>query len=96
MGILIRVTALILSLTLANQTLAQQGNARGRIGESPYNVVSGWAEPFQEPGFADNGSQGNSAQSKIGIQGPHLDDLGRGNGNFLAAFLWLQDFDFRR
>ena len=58
MGILIRVTALILSLTLANQTLAQQGNARGRIGESPYNVISGWAEPFQEPGFAFGGNSG--------------------------------------
>ena len=63
MGILIRVTALILSLTLANQTLAQQGNARGRIGESPYNVISGWAEPFQEPGFAFGGNSGVWAES---------------------------------
>jgi hypothetical protein len=43
--------------------LAQQGNARGPIGESPYDVVSLWHEPFAEPGFAFGGNSGVWAES---------------------------------
>ena len=47
----IRLLALIAALVFSGQLLAQQGNARGTIGESPYNVVRGWAKPFQDRGF---------------------------------------------
>ena len=39
----VALTGLSLSVT-AQET----GNARGLIGESPYDVVSGWLKPFQE------------------------------------------------
>ena len=45
-------------LALAAPALAQQGNARGPIGESPYDIVSGWHQPFQEKGFAFGGNSG--------------------------------------
>ena len=41
------------SLSLAAQ---ETGNARGLIGESPYDVVSGWLKPFQEDGYAFGGN----------------------------------------
>lgn len=40
-----------------------QGNARGPIGESPYDVVPLWADPFQEEGFAFGGNSGIWAES---------------------------------
>jgi hypothetical protein len=43
--------------------LAQQGNARGPIGESPYDIVSLWHNPFAEPGFAFGGNSGVWAES---------------------------------
>lgn len=42
---------------------AQQGNARGPIGESPYDVVSLWHDPFAEPGYAFGGNSGVWAES---------------------------------
>ncbi len=44
--------------TVSSFTASAQeyGFARGEIGESPYNVVSGWLEPFQEEGFAFGGN----------------------------------------
>ena len=47
----------------STSVLAQQGNARGPIGESPYDVVSLWHEPFAEPGFAFGGNSGVWAES---------------------------------
>lgn len=64
MAIAVRLLALFLSFSLATSALAQQGNARGRIGESPYNVISGWAVPFQEDGFAFGGNSGVWAESE--------------------------------
>ena len=33
----------------------ETGNARGPIIEMPYEIVSGWQQPFQEQGFAFGG-----------------------------------------
>lgn len=60
--------ALLLALTVASTSMsssvfAQQGNARGPIGESPYDVVSLWHDPFAEPGFAFGGNSGVWAES---------------------------------
>ena len=52
-----------LALAFAAPALAQQGNARGPIGESPYEIISGWHTPFQEPGFAFGGNSGVWAES---------------------------------
>ena len=51
-----------LALFLTAQIFAQ-GNARGTIGESPYNVVRHWAVPFQEDGFGFGGNSGVWAES---------------------------------
>ena len=59
----IRLLALIAALVFSWQLLAQQGNARGTIGESPYNVVRGWAKPFQDRGFSFGGNSGVWAES---------------------------------
>lgn len=48
---------------ISSTVLAQQGNARGPIGESPYDVVSLWHDPFAEPGFAFGGNSGVWAES---------------------------------
>ena len=58
-----RFLALIAALVFSGQLLAQQGNARGTIGESPYNVVRGWAKPFQDRGFSFGGNSGVWAES---------------------------------
>ena len=55
--------AMLCAMALATPALAQQGNARGPIGESPYDIVSGWHKPFQEPGFAFGGNSGVWAES---------------------------------
>ncbi len=48
-----------LALLLAAPVAAQQANnARGPIGESPYNVVTGWHKPFAKQGFAFGGNSG--------------------------------------
>ena len=52
-----------LALAFAAPALAQQGNARGPIGDSPYEIISGWHTPFQEPGFAFGGNSGVWAES---------------------------------
>ncbi len=67
MGTAVRILSIALSLTslvAASSAAAQQGNARGRIGESPYNVISGWHEPFQEEGFGFGGNSGLWAESE--------------------------------
>ncbi len=58
-----RLLALLVAVLFSSQLLAQQGNARGTIGESPYNVIRGWAKPFQENGFAFGGNSGILAES---------------------------------
>ncbi len=63
MRIFPRLVLSALALLLSTQALSQQGNARGTIGESPYNVVRGWAKPFQEHGFAFGGNSGIWAES---------------------------------
>ena len=48
---------LVVALSMPSLLLAQEtGNARGLIGESPYEVVSGWLKPFQEDGYAFGGN----------------------------------------
>ena len=34
----------------------ETGNARGPIIDMPYEIVSGWLDPFQEKGFAFGGN----------------------------------------
>jgi hypothetical protein len=64
---LIQVTTAVALLAasglFSTAVLAQQGNARGPTGESPYDVVSLWHEPFAEPGFAFGGNSGIWAES---------------------------------
>jgi len=55
--------AMLCAMALATPALAQEGNARGPIGASPYDIVSGWHKPFQEPGFAFGGNSGVWAES---------------------------------
>ncbi len=64
MGTAVRLLSFVLSFCIASGAVAQQGNARGTIGESPYNVISGWAEPFQEDGFGFGGNSGVWAESE--------------------------------
>jgi len=62
MRILPTFSCLTLSLVLTSPVLAQ-GNARGPIGPSPYEVISGWHQPFQEHGYAFGGNSGIWAES---------------------------------
>lgn len=64
MAAAVRLLAFLLSFSLASSAWSQQGNARGRIGESPYNVISGWHVPFQEEGFGFGGNSGLWAESE--------------------------------
>jgi WD40 repeat protein len=58
------LSILFLSIFIAGQGFAQpQGNARGPIGESPYNVISLWHVPFAEEGFAFGGNSGVFAET---------------------------------
>lgn len=67
MGTAARLLTLLISLgslTIGSAALAQQGNARGRIGESPYTIISGWHKPFQEEGYGFGGNSGLWAESE--------------------------------
>jgi len=62
------LTLALIAVTAAAPTAelqAQQadGNARGPIGPSPYQVVREWHRPFQMPGFAFGGNSGVFAES---------------------------------
>ena len=52
-------------LMLAGHTppLLAQGGEQGPVGSSPYNIVSGWHEPFAEAGYAFGGNSGVFAES---------------------------------
>lgn len=53
-----------LALLIATPLTAQQAdNSRGPIGESPYNVVTGWHKPFAKQGFAFGGNSGLFSES---------------------------------
>ena len=41
---------------LSTSLLAQDAIDIGKVGESPYEVVTYWAEPFAEKGFAFGGA----------------------------------------
>lgn len=56
-------TVCLISGALATPALAQEGNARGPIGESPYELQPLWHQPFQERGFAFGGNSGVWAES---------------------------------
>lgn len=61
-----RINCLLLTLSMlvaAPALSQQQGNARGPIGPSPYDVVSLWHQPFAEDGYAFGGSSGVFAES---------------------------------
>ncbi len=58
-----RILAALSGVLLCVPAGAQQGNARGPIGESPYEIVSGWHKPFQARGFAFGGNSGVWAES---------------------------------
>ena len=58
-----RLAVLTLAFFLSSSTFAQQGNARGPIGESPYDIVSLWHKPFAEEGYAFGGNSGIWAES---------------------------------
>lgn len=59
----LQLVVFTIAILLTGQVLAQQGNARGPIGESPYNVIRGWHKPFAEYGFAFGGNSGVFAES---------------------------------
>lgn len=56
---LLLATSLVASLGYAQD----QGNARGPIGPSPYDVVRAWQNPFAKQGFAMGGNSGVFAES---------------------------------
>ncbi|MCH2461194.1 MAG: hypothetical protein MK239_09190 [Gemmatimonadetes bacterium] len=43
------IAVLLLSALVAPIQAQDQGNARGPIGPSPYNVLTGWHTPFAGP-----------------------------------------------
>ena len=55
----------IVFLMLAGQApaLVAQDAARGPVGPSPYDVVSGWHQPFADKGYAFGGNSGVFAES---------------------------------
>lgn len=59
----VRILAALSGALLCASAGGQPGNARGPIGESPYEIVSGWHKPFQAPGFAFGGNSGVWAES---------------------------------
>lgn len=59
----IQASVLLALFLLATPVLGQNGNARGPIGPSPYDIVSLWHDPFAEPGFAFGGNSGVWAES---------------------------------
>jgi len=59
-----QLVAISLATLLSFSSFAQpQGNARGPIGPSPYDIVSLWHKPFAERGFAFGGNSGVWAES---------------------------------
>ena len=62
---LIQKTALLLAATMVSHLgyAQDQGNARGPIGPSPYDVVRAWHKPFAKQGFAFGGNSGLYAES---------------------------------
>jgi hypothetical protein len=54
---------LIAAPTVPLQAQEGNGNARGPIGPSPYDVVREWHKPFQQPGYAFGGNSGLFAES---------------------------------
>ena len=58
-----RLALFALAFFVSSPAFSQQGNARGPIGESPYNIVSLWADPFAEAGYAFGGNSGVLAES---------------------------------
>ncbi len=56
---LLLATTVVSSLGFAQD----QGNARGPIGPSPYDVVRAWHKPFAKQGFAFGGNSGLYAES---------------------------------
>jgi hypothetical protein len=52
-----------IAFTIFSINTLAQGNTEGLIGESPYNVVTGWQEPFARAGFAFGGHSGVVADS---------------------------------
>lgn len=56
-------TVCLLGAAVATQTQAQEGNTRGPVGESPYELIPLWHQPFQERGFAFGGNSGVWAES---------------------------------
>ena len=57
------IAVLLLSALVAPIQAQDQGNARGPVGPSPYNVLTGWHTPFAGPGFAFGGNSGVFAES---------------------------------
>ena len=58
-----QLAAFSLAMLASATGVAQQGNARGPIGETPYNIVSGWHQPFAENGYSFGGNSGVFAES---------------------------------
>jgi len=58
-----QILVLLLSIMFSGQLLAQQGNARGPMIESPYDIQSLWHKPFAEQGYAFGGNSGVWAES---------------------------------
>ena len=56
------VPALLVSAALLSGQPASTPST-GPVGPSPYNIVSGWHQPFAEPGFAFGGNSGVFAES---------------------------------
>ena len=55
--------ALTVATTSLGASLSWSQNARGPIGESPYDVIPLWADVFQKDGFAFGGNSGIWAES---------------------------------
>ena len=59
----------------------ETGNARGPIVDSPYEIVSGWLEPFQEDGYAFGGNSAIWAETSDRII---INQRTAGEGNLTA------------
>ena len=64
MGLVKKLTLFLATSMVAGLSYSQdQGNARGPIGPSPYDVVRAWHQPFAKQGFAFGGNSGLYAES---------------------------------
>jgi hypothetical protein len=65
-----QLAVLVLAILAATTAWAQQGNARGPIGESPYNIISLGISPLQSAASPSVATPGYSLSHRIVSSSP--------------------------